>query len=73
MKYYHHLIKEEADEARKLPNKVFQKTYSRPAQCGYYGALDKTFGCPFLFRSEVNRIGIINKCKVCTCRKEPTK
>lgn len=69
MKYYHHLTKEEADEARKLPNEVFQKTYSKPAQCGYYGALDKTFGCPFLFRSEVSRIGIINKCKACTCRR----
>lgn len=70
MKYYHHLTKEEADEALKLPNKVFQKTYSKPAQCGYYEALDLLFGCPFLFRSEVDRLSISSKCKKCTCRKE---
>lgn len=69
MTYYHHLTKEEAEEARKLPNKVFQNTYSKPAHCGYYGALDYTFGCPFLFKSEQKRLSINSKCRVCTCRK----
>lgn len=66
---YHLLTKEQTEEALKLPNKVFQKTFSKPDRCGYYGALDKTFGCPFLFKSEIQRISINEKCRKCTCRK----
>lgn len=68
--YYHMLTKEQAGEAIKLPNAVFQKTFKKPDNCGFFGALDKTFGCPFLFRSEKDRVNIIQRCKTCTCRKE---
>lgn len=68
--YYHQLSKEQAEEALKLPNRVFQKTFDKPDNCGYYGALDKQFGCPFLFRSEKDRVSIYQRCKKCTCRKE---
>lgn len=70
MIYFHLLSKEQAEEVLKLPNLIFQKTLRKPEQCGFFGALDKTFGCPFLFRSEKDRIGINKQCRVCPCRKE---
>lgn len=69
MKYFHHLTKEEAKEALSFPGKLFQKAFARPHLCGYFGALDKNFGCPFLFR-EKERQNINNRCRTCTCRKE---
>lgn len=70
MTYYHQLSKEQAEEVLKLPNRVFQNTFDKPDNCGYYGALDKQFGCHFLFRSEKDRVSIYQRCKKCTCRKE---
>lgn len=70
MIYYHLLSKEEAKEALTLSNSVFQKTFSKPERCGFYGALDKQFGCPFLFKNDIQRLNIDTKCKICTCRKE---
>lgn len=70
MMYYHLLTKEQAEEAIKLPNLIFQKTFKRPQGCNFFGAMDKEFGCPFLFRSEKERINIYQRCKRCTCRKE---
>lgn len=69
MIYYHLLTQKDAREAIKLPNSVFQKTYSRPENCGFEGALDKQFGCPFLFRSDKDRVSINQRCKNCTCGK----
>lgn len=68
--YFHLLSKEQTEEAIKLPNLIFQKTFRKPDNCGFFGALDKQFGCPFLFRSEKDRTHINNQCKVCPCRKE---
>lgn len=70
MIYYHLLSEEEAEKALSLSNAAFQKSFNRPERCGFYGALDRTFGCPFLFKSYIQRINIDIKCKKCTCRKE---
>lgn len=69
MKYFHRLTQEQVEEAIKLTTAALQKTCSRPYLCGYFGALDKNFGCPFLFR-EKERQNINNRCRTCTCRKE---
>lgn len=45
--YFHLLSKEQTEEAIKLPNLIFQKTFRKPDNCGFFGALDKQFGCPF--------------------------
>ena len=68
--YYHLLTKEQAEEALKLPNHIFQRELKRPQGCNFSGALDKELGCPFLFRSEKDRTHINNQCKACPCRKE---
>lgn len=70
MIYYHLLTKEQGEEAMKLPNLMFQKKFLRPKGCNFFGALDRQFGCPFLFRSEKDRVSIYRKCKECPCRKE---
>lgn len=67
--YYHLLTKEQAEEALKLPNAVFQKKYSRPSGCNFFGALDLTFGCPFLFKYKRAGMDIEIKCVTCTCWK----
>lgn len=70
MMYFHLLSKEQAEEAIKLPNLIFQKTFRKPDNCGFFGALDKTFGCPFLIPYTLKGIDINGKCRRCTCRKE---
>lgn len=70
MIYYHLLTKKQAEEALKLPNAVFQKTFEKPDKCGYFGALDKQFGCPFLIPYTLRGADINEKCRKCTCRKE---
>lgn len=69
MIYFHLLSEEDAKEALALSNTVFQKTFCKPERCGFHGALDKQFGCPFLFKSNTQRLNIDIKCKNCTCRK----
>lgn len=70
MIYYHLLSEDEAEKTQELSNANFQKTFSKPERCGFYGALDRQFGCPFIFRSNIQRINIDIKCRTCTCRKE---
>ena len=70
MTYFHQLSKEETKEALSLPNAIFQKTYSRPSECNFYGALDRTFGCPFIFKYKRAGVDIRIKCGTCTCGKK---
>lgn len=69
MLYYHLLTKEEAEEALKLPAHVFHQEFKRPEGCGYESALDRRFGCPYLFRSERDRSTISRRCPLCACGK----
>lgn len=70
MTYFHLLTPNRVQEAISLPNKVFQKKYSRPVACGFFGALDQEFGCPFLIPYTLKGADINERCKRCTCRKE---
>ena len=47
--------------ALELPNATFKKMFREPHDCSWTGAIDKQFGCPFLFRGE-------NHCPYCTLR-----
>lgn len=67
MTYFHLLPKEEAKEALRLSNVVFQQRYSRPLGCNFFGALDREFGCPFLFKYKKAGVDIKIKCLTCTC------
>lgn len=69
MTYFHLLPKEEVKEALRLPNVIFQKKYSRPCGCEFFGALDREFGCPFLFKYKKAGVDIKIKCVSCTCWK----
>lgn len=70
MIYFHLLPKDKLEEAVSLPNQIFQNKYSRPAVCGFSGALDKQFGCPFLIPYTLRGVDINEKCKRCTCRRD---
>lgn len=61
---YNDLSLQEKEIADRLPKEKFFKIFGRPAHCGYEGALDKVFGCPFIYKS-----GDLEKhCVGCHCR-----
>ena len=61
---YNSLSYDERIVADRLPREKFLMIFGRPEHCGFEGALDKRFGCPFIFRS-----GTLEKhCEGCPCR-----
>lgn len=68
-KYYHLLTKEEAEYAMSLPEHVFRRRYKEPNQCRYLDAMDRKFGCAWIFRDEDHRTEIVEQCKECPCGK----
>lgn len=67
-KYYHLLTKEEAEYAMSLPEHVFRRRYKEPDRCRYSDAMDRQFGCAWIFRDDNQRTNIVKQCKKCLCR-----
>lgn len=70
-KYFHHLNPLEALEAMQLPNFQLKREFAAPLLCGHPDPLDKTFGCPFIFKYVLKGRSIRGeKCCICTCKIE---